>query len=485
MNHLQQIKSHLKEYAILKSLQSLMHWDMETMMPAGAIEDRAERLSYIQGKIHEHLNSKIYIKEVKKFSKQKLSNLEKKLAQELEWDLKIATALPKKHVLALSHAATIANHHWSQAKKNNDWKSFQPHLQKLIDLKRAETKYYDEKLPYDSLIKLHDKEFDSKKIQILFSDLRAGLLDIINDVKKDATFTKIKKIKGPFDLTAQEEINLQIAELFGLSKDFSRLDVSTHPFSINISPNDQRITTRYSKDNLDSLFSTMHEVGHAIYEHNLPADWEGTPFQESISLSVHESQSRFWENIIGRSKEFSHFIHPVLKKKFVKSMSGVSVEDLYRFFNYSTPGLIRVESCELYYNMHVIIRFEIEEMIFNHKLQAKDIPAIWNEKYKHYLGLAPKNFSEGILQDSHWAGAAFGYFPTYTIGNLISGSLYQKMKKSMPRFHKNVQKGDFKEINGYLKDHIHSKGRSINIKEIVGEIKVNDYLTYLKEKFEV
>jgi carboxypeptidase Taq len=228
----------------------------------------------------------------------------------------------------------------------------------------------------------------------------------------------------------------------------------------------------------------MHEVGHALYELNLPRDWEGTPIQEAVSLSVHESQSRFWENIIGRSRAFSHFIFPEMKKSFPKSMKGMDPDKLFHYFNKSVPGLIRVESCELYYNLHIIIRFEIEEMIFNQGLKAKELPAIWSELYKKYLGIIPKTDAEGILQDSHWAGGAFGYFPTYTLGNLISGSLFVKLKKQLPDLDKQISKGEFAPTLSYLVKNIHSKGRSITSADLVGELDVNDYLYYLKSKFQ-
>src|SRR3989344_6446670 len=327
------IKSYLQEYSYLKSIQSLLHWDMETMMPSGAIEDRAARLSYIQGKIHSHITAKEYKNLIKELESKKLKPLEKKLAQELRWDFDLYEALPEKHVKDLSHAQTIATHAWARARKENDWKSFRPHLQKLIDLKRKETGFYKAKKPYDALIKLHDKEYSSDEINKLFGDLKTGLLELTKKVKKDKTFVKVKDLKGPFDIKAQKKLSAYAAALCGLPPEHSRLDISTHPFSINISPLDQRITTRYVTDNLDSLSSTMHEVGHALYEHNLPREWEGTPFQEAISLSVHESQSRFWENAIGRSREFCKFIHPKMKDLFPKAMKGVSAEELYQVFN--------------------------------------------------------------------------------------------------------------------------------------------------------
>lgn len=478
------IKKYLQEYSYLKSIQSLLHWDMETMMPSGAIDDRARRLSYIQGKIHSHITHKDYKKMLGEFSRKKnLSPLEKKLLKELRWDFSLQEALPLKHVEELTFASSQATHLWASAKKKNDLKSYLPHLQKLIDLKRKETTYYKAKKPYDALIRLHDKDFTSAEITKIFADLRKGLHKIVRSVKADGRFVNIKDLKGPFPLEEQRQLSLKVATLFGLPATHSRLDTSSHPFSINISPLDQRITTRYDLNHLDSLSSTMHEVGHALYELNLPQEWEGTPFQEAISLSVHESQSRFWENVVGRSRAFAEFIHPEMKKRFPSSMKAVDPEKLFLYFNKSTPGLIRVESSELYYNFHIIIRYEIEEMIFNQGLNAKDIPAIWNEKYQSYLGIKPKTHTEGILQDSHWAGAAFGYFPTYTLGNLISGSLYMKLKKSLPKFETQIRQGKFDLILKFLKDTIHSKGRSLTTHDLVGELGTVDYLNYLDEKF--
>lgn len=482
---IKKVKEHLQELSYLRSINSLLQWDMETMMPSGAVEDRAARLAYIQGKIHAHITSKEYQKMIKDLEQSKLKSLEKKLLRELRWDLDRYMALPEKHVKEVTHAQTLATHAWGVARKKNDWKSFKPHLQKNINLKRREASFYKTKKPYDAMIQLYDKEFTSAEITALFSELKLGLLDLTKKIKKDKTFVQVKDLKGPFDVEAQKALSMFAARVCGLPEKYSRLDISNHPFSINISPRDQRITTRYVEENLDSLSSTMHEAGHALYELNLPKEWEGTPFQEAISYSVHESQSRFWENVIGRSQEFCEFLHPEMKRLFPKAMKGISSEELFHVFNKSTPGLIRVESCELYYNLHIIIRYEIEEMIFNQGLDCDDLPAIWNAKYEEYLGIKPKSFSEGILQDSHWAGADFGYFPTYTLGNLISGTLYKQMKKALPNHKKDIRKGKLAPIGDFLKENIHVKGRALTVKEMVGELEVKDYLSYLTEKFEV
>ncbi len=480
---LDKIREYLKEYSYLKSLKSLLEWDSETYMPSGAIDDRAERLAYVQGKIHAHMSSRKYQALLEAFESGKLSRHEHSLARELRWDFNLFKALPPRHVKELTHAQAIATHAWAQARKKNDWMGFRPHLQKLIDLKRRETTFYGGTNPYDSLLSLHDKEFNSAQINGLFNELKLGLLKLTREVQADQRYVAVKDLKGPFAIDKQRELSLRVARIFGLPEANSRLDVSTHPFSINLSPKDQRITTRYSLLDLDSLSSTMHEVGHALYELNLPAEWEGTPFQEAVSLSVHESQSRFWENVVGRSREFCEYLHPEVERLFPKAMKRVSPEELFLVMNKSVPNLIRVESSELYYNLHVIIRFELEEQIFNHKLNAADLPELWNQKYRDYLGLVPTDYAHGVLQDSHWAGAAFGYFPTYALGNLISGSLYQRMKRELRGFRKDLRSGELQRIGAFLKTHVHEKGRSVTAVDLVGKIDVKDYLSYLKEKF--
>jgi carboxypeptidase Taq len=480
---LDKIRLYLTEYSHLKSLQNLLAWDMETMMPPGAIDDRAKRLSYINGKIHAHITSKKYQNLLTDLQSSKLTKTERRLLRELNWDVNLHTALPRRHVEELAKAQTVATHVWAHARSKNDWEVFLPHLENLIDLKRQEASFYGKRKPYDALLQLHDKEYNSGDIERLFHELKKGLAKLTQSVEREGVFSQVKELNGKYPKAAQQKLNQKIARVLGLPTEYSRLDESAHPFSINISPRDQRITTRYDEKNLESLYSTMHEVGHALYELGLPPEWEGTPLQESSSLSLHESQSRFWENIIGRSKAFCSFLLPELKSSFPQAFKKETEEDLFLALNRSVPGLIRVESSELYYNFHIIIRFELELLIFNEGLEAFDLPSLWNEKYKNYLGLRPKSFQDGILQDSHWAGAAFGYFPTYTLGNLISASLWRKMNHTLTNLDKQIKAGDFSAILSWLKDNLHSKGRMVTTKELVGDLQVGDYLNYLKEKF--
>lgn len=481
------IQKYLEEVSLLNNAAALAHWDMETMMPTEGVEARAKLLSYLGSKSHNLATSKKYKALLDSTKKTKLTPLEKKMLKELQWDYDLNQALPSKHVEELSLASTTAHHVWAQARKNNDWDAFFPHLQKLIDLKKREATYYKAKTPYDALIRQYDKNFTVEDISRIFSELRKGLTRLAKQVKEDGRFVKVKDLTAPFAVEPQVELSKYITGIFGLPASQSRLDISVHPFSTTIAPKDFRITTRYHEKDLDSFGSTMHEVGHALYEAGLPREqWNGLPLGEAASLSVHESQSRFWENIIGRSREFCHFIHPKMKELFPSQMKGISPEKLFLVMNKSVPNLIRVESCELYYNLHVIIRFEIEKMIFNEGMDAFDIPYMWNELYEKYLGVRPKTVAEGAMQDSHWAGGAFGYFPTYTLGNLISGSIYQRMKKEVKTFNQDIQKGEFTRILTYLRENIHEHGRTLDLNKLIGgEIQSKDYLNYLKEKFNV
>ncbi|MDH4466418.1 MAG: carboxypeptidase M32 [Bacteriovoracaceae bacterium] len=473
------LKKYLKEFSYWKSIQALHNWDMETYMPEGAINDRAERLSFIDGKIHEHMTCKKYQKLLKSFQQAKKTKLESKLAKELLWDFKLKSKLPSSHVQEMSKATTHAIHVWATSKKNNDWKSFYPHLNKVINLKKKEADFYKLGNRYDGLLLSYEKELTSQEIGIIFDELKVGLKDLVKKISP----SERDNWEGEFPISNQVKLNHEMMSLFGLPSANSRLDSSGHPFSTIISPLDHRITTRYEVTNLNSLYATMHEVGHSLYGLNLPTKWEGSPFQEAISLSVDESQSRFWENIIGRSRPFCRFILPKIKNYFPKTnFSKMQSDELFLFLNDVNPSLIRVDSCELYYNIHIIIRFEIEKMIFNENLKTKEIPDVWNEKYRDYLGMVPPSNSLGVLQDTHWAAGAFGYFPTYTLGNLLSATLMKKLSQEIPNWENLVEEGNFSPILSFLNKNVHRHGRMIDLKDLAPKLGAKDYLDYLKSK---
>jgi len=487
-----EIKQHLKQYAYFRSCLRLLSWDMESKMPGNAIKDRSKSLAFIQGKMHQHMTCAKYDKMLKSFIAAKgLSKKEARLGQELRWDFNLSKALPGDFVEEMAEVSSLSNHAWIKARKENSWKAFLPHLQKMINIKRQEIEYLRSKdknnifkTPYDALLMQFDKEFDSHSITKIFAELKSGLSNSLRKIEKKPHFRSPPSAIGVFPIPAQEQLDHHLAKLVGLKEGHYRLDTSTHPFSTNISPLDQRITTRYQDDCLSSFFTTLHEAGHALYESNLPANWEGTPFQEAISFSVHESQSRFWENIVGRSFEFCQYILPTLQSYFPTNYKGMTAQKLFYHFNHTEAGLIRVDSCEAYYNLHVIVRFEIEEMIFNQGLNAKDIPGIWKQKYQNYLGISATEDRHGPMQDGHWASGAFGYFPSYALGNLISAQLLNLLKKHNPSYKEQIRQGDFAQIRNFLKQKIHRYGREKNIQEIVGKLSAAPFLQYLDAKFE-
>jgi len=481
---MQELKNYLNKVYLKDSAISLLYWDRETYMPSGASDIRAKQIALLSEEVHSAMTSPELKKLLQKFSKNKLSKIDKKLIELVKHDLKLNTALPSKLVSELSELTSKTSDIWAKARKNNDWKSFSPYLKKIVKLKQKEADYYGGKNRYNNLIKLFDQEMTTNKIDLLFDQLKLALPHIIENVRTQKKFTQTKSLKGPFDLDKQKEINQSLLSLCGLAPEHSRLDISTHPFSINMGIADQRITTRYNPNHLESIFSTMHEIGHAMYEANLPIKYQGTPLAKHLSMSLHESQSRFWENMIGLSPEFISYLTPILKKKFKSQLANFNGDSLYYTLNTVKPSLIRVDSDELHYNLHIIIRYELEKALINNELSVEDLPGEWNKMYKQYLQITPKNYAEGVMQDSHWAGGSFGYFPTYTIGNLYSAHFYQMIKKDMPQFKTFVKKAHLQSIHDWFKLHVHQHGKIKTGRELIGaDLNPAVYLNYLKDKF--
>jgi carboxypeptidase Taq len=481
---MKELKNYLNQVYLKDTAISLLYWDRETYMPDGANDIRAKQISLLSGEVHAAMTSPVLKKLLQKNNQKKLSKTDQKLIELVKYDLKLNTALPPKLVSEMSELTSKASNIWAKARKENDWKTFAPYLKKIIKLKQKEADYYGGKNRYNNLIKLFDQEMTSSKIDVLFDQLKLALPHIIAKVNEQKKHTQTKSFKGTFSQEQQQKINQSLLPLCGLDPNHSRLDISSHPFSINMGIPDQRITTRYNSHHLESIFSTLHEIGHAMYEANLPVKYQGTPLAKALSMSLHESQSRFWENMIGLSREFINYITPVLKKNFKSQLANFNADSLYYTFNTVKPSLIRVDSDELHYNLHIIIRYELEKALINGDLSVSDLPAAWNKMYKHYLHITPKNYSDGVMQDSHWAGGSFGYFPTYTIGNIYSAHFYQMIKKDLANFHTLVRKAELQPIHNWFKQHVHQHGKMKTGGQLIGgDLNAAVYLNYLKDKF--
>ncbi len=394
--------------------------------------------------------------------------------------------IPKQFVEDFSRLCSESQRAWAKAREASDFKLFLPYLEKVVAMRRKEAELVGYKIsPYDALLDTFEPGMTSAVVTALFDDLKAELIPLM----KTASKRKGAKLpKGRFDLKKQEVFNALIAKTLGFDAEAGRLDVSTHPFTIGIHPQDVRITTRYREaDPLYSIGSTVHETGHALYEQGLPKAHIGTPLGESASLGVHESQSRLWENMVGKSAGFWKFFLPKLAQTFPE-FKKVKLDDFMTVINHVKASLIRTEADEVSYNLHIIMRFEIEKALIEGTLKPKDVPAVWSAKVKEYLGIEVPNDREGVLQDVHWSGGMIGYFPTYTLGNIFAAQLYAAAQVEIPDLEKQFAKGDFTQLLQWLRKHVHAHGRRFDAQTLMKRATGKDlsseaFVTYLKTKY--
>jgi carboxypeptidase Taq len=367
---------------------------------------------------------------------------------------------------------------------------FQPYLEKIIaaNLEFIELwGYKDNK--YDTLLDMYEPGMTVAKLDEVFGALRKKLVPLVASIQASSNQPETKFLHQIFTKEQQKKFSLFILQQMGYDFEAGRLDETVHPFATGLNPGDVRITTRYLEDDVVSaLFGTIHEGGHALYEQNISTELIGTNLCTGTSMGIHESQSRFWENMIGRSLSFWNRYYADLQKMFPGQFDDVSVEDFYKAINEVKPSLIRIEADELTYNLHIMIRYEIEKALFNETITAADLPEFWNEKYKEYLGVEPSTDEEGVLQDVHWSSGAFGYFPSYALGNMYAAQIRNTLLQRMPHFEEHVKQGELLPIKAYLVEQIYQYGKSLTpseiIKQVTGEALNSDYLVaYFEEKY--
>jgi carboxypeptidase Taq len=482
------VKPLLEQYKRLWALgyaESLMSWDTETYMPESDSSVRGEVIATFSEIIRE-----IYLKiweELKKYEgKEGLSDEEKGVIRVLHHSAKYYAKVPLEIIQELDKTTSEAVVVWRNAKKKNDFNAFKPYLEKIVELNRNVADFLGyEKNPYDALLDLYEEGFTTDDGDKVFSSLVPQLSDILKKVEEKGYFPREHKLESvEYNVEEMKRVNEEIIKLLRMPQDRFRLDTSAHPFTVRLSTNDVRITTRYEgRDFKETLFSVIHESGHAIYELLIDPALEGTPLASGASTGIHESQSRFWENIIGRSRAFVHVIYPILKSN-LPFLDGYDEEEVYRYFNTVKPSLIRVDADEVTYNFHIALRYEIEKKLMNDEIKVNELPQIWNEMMEKYLGITPKNDSEGVLQDIHWSQGSIGYFPTYTLGNIVAGIVY----KSFPNLYDLVYEGRFEEVKGFLREKICKYGSIYSPKELLKRSFGKEYepeglLDYLREKY--
>lgn len=381
------------------------------------------------------------------------------------------TRIPKRLAEALARAISEGETAWEEAREKSDWGAFQPYLEEIVALLRekAWTQGYEAE-PYDALLDDYEPGETAASIETLFGTLKAPLSGLIDEIGRSDHQPDLTLFEGDFDIRSQKSFSREIAAMLGFDFDGGRLDESAHPFTVGVGFGDVRITTRYRRDNLMSaLLGTIHETGHGLYEQGLPRKHHGTPVGHPISLGVHESQSRLYENFIGRSRGFWAHAFPLAQKHF-PALERLTVERFLPAVNAVRPSLIRVEADEVTYNLHIVLRFELELALFRGTLSVSDLPEAWNEKMRLYFGLTPPSLAEGALQDVHWSAGLIGYFPTYTLGNIYAAQLYCAANDEVGDLESAFQAGDFRGILDWLGKNVHENGSTYMPRDLIENV---------------
>jgi carboxypeptidase Taq len=397
--------------------------------------------------------------------------------------------IPESLVQEETKVAVMAQQAWAQARKDSDYAAFAPWLEKIIPLKLQRAKCLGFKAtPYDALLDQFEPDETTANLNRVFESLRGPLIDLISKIKDSPNQTPSNILERSYPVTQQETLSREAAAAVGFDFQSGRLDVSVHPFCSGIGPGDTRMTTRYDEKHFnDAFFGVLHETGHGLYEQGQLAEHFGTPMGSAVSLGIHESQSRMWENLVGRSRSFWTFFLPRARVAFPEALANVSDEQWYRAVNDVRPGFIRVESDETTYNLHILIRFELEQALITGDLSVTDLPGAWNEKMQKYLGITPPNAALGVLQDIHWSGGAIGYFPTYTLGNLYAAQFFEAARKDLGDLDAQFAKGEFAPLLGWLRKNIHQHGKRYSAGQLAKnttgkELSAEPLLRHLKAK---
>ena len=492
---LQTLKMRLAEVVDLQRSAALLSWEQQTYMPPGGAKARAEQLATLQGLAHRlFITDEIggLVKELSNSSEQQWgydtneASLIRFVARQHERERKV----PSELVAELASTTALAQEAWALARQNDDYPTFQPHLQRVINLTRQQAECF---APYshlyDPLLDKYEPGMKTSEVQKMFTGMKDELIDLVNKINSRTGVVKNEFLYGDFDIDRQREFGLCIAKKFGYDLDRGRQDETLHPFCTHFSIDDVRITTRFDNGFLPSaLFGTMHEVGHALYEQGISPELDRTGMDTGVSLGVHESQSRLWENLVGRSQSFWMHFFPKLQMVFPDEFGEVTQDEFYRAINRCEPSLIRVEADEVTYNLHIIIRFELELELLSGDLHLNDLPGAWREKYKDYLGVAPHNDADGVLQDIHWSIGAIGYFATYTIGNLLSVQLFDCVQTEIIDLEADISKGNFDSLLHWLRENIYCHGSKFTPVELVERVTGDSmdsrpYLNYLQNKY--
>lgn len=491
---LEQLKKLLAEASDISTAAAVLSWDQHTHMPHGGTTTRAFQLATLSRLAHEKSVSPEVGKAIKAAEKEATEldpdSDDYRLIQKAKRDYEKETKVPAEWVGEFTRITTLAHQDWEKAREQADYSIFQEKLEKIVELRREYAQFF---APfdhiYDPLLDDFERGMKASDVAAVFDELRPVQIELIRRIAEEGKPVDDQIVRQPFDEKKQWDFGLEVAEAIGFDLKRGRQDKSVHPFSTGFSSGDVRITTRFDPNFFNTgLFGTMHESGHAMYQQGINPDFDRTPLYTGLSLGVHESQSRMWENLIGRSRPFWKAFLPRLKEYFPSELGDIDLETFYKAINKVERSYIRVEADEATYNLHIMLRFELEMSLMEGALSVADLPEAWNTKFQEYLGLTPSDDALGLLQDIHWSFGGMGYFPTYALGNLIASQLWVKMEADIPDIQNHIEKAEFEPVLAWLRQNIHQHGSKYEPIELLQRVTGSGlsgeaYLKYLERKF--
>ncbi len=490
----EEFRQFVKKIEDYKQALAILAWDSRTGAPKKGVVQRSEVIGTLSAEVFALSTSEemaSYLGELREETVyNSLSEITQKTVDECHKDFERNVKIPKdefkEYVMLQSQSESL----WEEAKEKADFELFRPNLEKLVAFKKKFIGYWGyDKHPYNTLLDDYEPGVFVDTIDKVFGELRDQLIPLVKGVTESAHQPKTDFLFETFPKENQKALSLDILKDIGYDFEAGRLDETVHPFAIGINPNDVRVTTKYNEDDFRvALFGTIHECGHALYEQNISQDLIGTPLCDGTSMGIHESQSLFWEKFVGQNYGFWERHYDLMKKHSNGQFDDVSIEDFYFAVNESKPSLIRIESDELTYCLHIIIRYELEKALMEDKITVKELPQAWNDKMEEYLGVRPSHDGEGVLQDVHWSFGAFGYFPSYALGYIYAAQLKEAIVLDLPNFDELVRNGDFAPIREWLTTNVHQYGKLKQPAEIIyditgGGIDSKPLVRYLEEKY--
>ncbi|MFD0051665.1 carboxypeptidase M32 [Actinomycetes bacterium NPDC127524] len=486
--------AYIKKISAYNEALALIYWDLRTGAPKKGVEQRSEVIGMLSSEVFGMTTSKEMAHFIANLSSEEakghLSDVVNKMVEECkkayEKNKKIPSDEYREFVILQSKSASV----WEEARETSDFAMFQPYLEKIVQYTRRFVQYWGyEGNPYNTLLDIYEPGMTVEVLDKVFGELRERIVPLVRKISESENKPETEFLYKHFTKEKQEKFSLDILKQLGYDFEAGRLDETVHPFATGINTGDVRVTTRYDENDFrGAIFGTIHECGHAIYEQNIAEELTGTLLDSGTSMGIHESQSLFFENFIGRNLHFWKKQYPLLKQYAGEQFDAIDLDVFYRGINESKPSFIRIEADELTYPLHIMIRYEIEKALFNGDLEVKDLPGVWNEKYKEYLGITPENDAMGVLQDVHWSDGSFGYFPSYALGYMYAAQFKHAMMKDIPDFDELLEQGSIAPIKEWLNEKVHQFGKTKKPLEILDSVtgeglNVQYLIDYLEEKY--